>query len=184
MKENILKRKNVLITGGIIAAFIIVILLIFSACSKNNTNSLNTAENNEMTVGTKIKSEDITEFYYTEATSTNPPYFLRYRFYIENGKHIFYTEKREGDHFPLTEADITVSASKEISDEKWQEVFDCLSGGKVEKRKDDITSGGSGPWTYIYWNGDKSKYQEFSFETVEKRAHFEYICAELAESIN
>ena len=39
----------------------------------------------EKTVGRDIKIDDITEFYYTYSSSTNPPDYQRYRFYVEDG---------------------------------------------------------------------------------------------------
>ena len=64
--------------------------------------------NGSKIVGKNIKINDINDFYYTLDGSTNPPYFHRYRFYKEEGKYFFYHEKREGDHWPLTDGDITV----------------------------------------------------------------------------
>ena len=64
-------------------------------------------------VGATVKQKDVTEFYYTLSSSTNPPRFQRYRFYTAEGKYYFYHEKREGDHWPLREEDVTVSGTKE-----------------------------------------------------------------------
>ena len=59
--------------------------------------------NGPKTVGTDVKMPDITEFYFTYSSSTYPPEFQRYRFLVKNGAHLFHHEKREGDHWPLTE---------------------------------------------------------------------------------
>ena len=139
------------------------------------------AVKNELIVGKDIKKGDITDFYYTVDASTNPPHFQRYRFYAENGKCYFYHEKREGDHWPLTEEDATVKGTVELNTAQWDEFFSLLEGGTVIKRQVSTESGGSGPWTYLYWKKDLGEYQEFSFETLEKRGAFEEMCMKLAE---
>ena len=135
----------------------------------------------ELIVGKDIKESDITEFYYTISSSTNPPEYQRYRLYAENGKHYFYHEKREGDHWPLTEEDATVKGTFELTDEQWAEFFGLLEGGTVIKRQVSTDSGGRGPWLYLYWKNDKGEYQEFSFETWEKQGAFEELCEDLAK---
>lgn len=133
-------------------------------------------------VGETVKLKDVTDFYFTYSTSTNPPLFQRYRFYLEeNGKPVFYHEKREGDHWPLREGDITVSGSKELTDEQWAAFFECLRGGRVRKRRESAESGGRGPWTYLYWRGDYGKIQEFTFPSLEARRAFEDLCLALME---
>ncbi len=141
----------------------------------------NLLRSGEMTVGKKISVEDITEFYYTEASSTNPPNYQRYRFYVDNGKYMFYREKREGNSFPLTEKDISSTDTKELTEQEWSAFCNCIIGGKVSKRTENTESGNSGPWTYLYWKGDRSKYQEYEFESPEKAAEFEEMCKELSE---
>ena len=132
-------------------------------------------------VGTDVKIDDITEFYFTYDSSTNPPQFQRYRFSVKDGAYLFYHEKREGNHWPLREKDITVSGTKELSLEEWKTFFDYLKDGKVEKRKEHLESGGRGPWLFLYWKGDKSKIQEFSFANYGKQISFEKFCIKLKE---
>ena len=132
--------------------------------------------NGSKTVGKNIKIDDVNDFYYTVDASTNPPHFQRYRFYAENGKYYFYHEKREGDHWPLTGEDVTVSGTVELTNDQWQQFFDCINGGKVIKRQEHLESGGRGPWLYLYWKKDKGTIQEFSFESLEKRRAFEQLC--------
>ena len=134
----------------------------------------------EKTVGRDIKIDDITEFYYTYSSSTNPPDYQRYRFYVDDGKYMFYHEARKGDHWPLTEDDITVSGKVELTEEQWKAFFELLNNGKVKKREEHLESGDPGPWLYLYWNGDKSKYQKFSFASLAERSAFEELCEELA----
>ena len=132
------------------------------------------------TVGKDVKKEDVTDFYYTVDSSTNPPSFRRYRFYVEDGVRFFFHEKREGSHWPLTEQDRTVSGTVELTDEQWDAFFDCISGGTVKKRGEHTESGSAGPWLYLYWKNDRSKIQEYSFASHEKQTAFEALCLELA----
>ena len=134
-------------------------------------------------VGKGIEEDDIEYFYLTYDSSAYPPYFQRYVLYIEDGKHMFHQEKREGDVWPLTEDYITVEGTFELSDEQWDECFELLKGGKVKKRPDDVAdSGDSGPFLFLYWSGDKDKYQVFSFESYQKQKEYEELCIELSES--
>ncbi len=134
------------------------------------------------TVGKSIKVSEITEFYFTRASSANPPYYRRYRIYNDNGKYMLYHEKREGDAFPLTEKNITSSGSLELGEEEKRALFECLDGGTVKKRSENTESGDDGPWTYLYWTGDKGKYQAFTFASVDKKTEFESLCEELKNS--
>ena len=136
----------------------------------------------EMIVGKDIKIEDISDFYFTWSGSSYPPDFQRYRFYAEDGKHYFYHETREGDHWPLTEDDVTVSGTKELTEEEWTRFFELLQGSSVRKREDSGESGSNGPWLYLYWKGDRSKYQELSFPSWESRDVFEAYCIQLKET--
>ena len=135
--------------------------------------------NRTKTVGKNIKEDDFLEFYYTYSSTVNPPEFQRYRIYIENGKRMFYHEKREGDKVFLTEEDITVSGETELTSEEWTEFWDLISGGTVANRKENAAAGGGGPWLYLYWKGDRNKCQEFTFADPEKKADFEEFCVSL-----
>ncbi len=131
------------------------------------------------TVGKGIKTSDITEFWYTYSSSTNPPRFQRYRFYVDGDVWHFYHEKREGHHWPLTEADVTISGDVVLSQDQVALLFSCLDGGTVKARGESADSGNAGPWLYLYWKKDKSKYQEFSFSSYSNRLKFEEFCEEL-----
>lgn len=135
--------------------------------------------NGPKTVGTDVKMPDITEFYFTYSSSTYPPEFQRYRFLVKNGAHLFHHEKREGNHWPLTEKDITVTGTKELSQEEWQQFFNYLKKGKVEKRKEHLEDGGRGPWMFLYWKGDKGNIQEYSFPSWGAQKSFEEFCIKL-----
>ena len=49
----------------------------------------------EYTVGTDVRQADVTEFYYTYENINYNACYLRYRFYVEDGKYYFYHEARE-----------------------------------------------------------------------------------------
>lgn len=133
----------------------------------------------EKVVGKNISPDEITEFYYTYDSSTDPPEFQRYRFYIEDGTYLFYHETRKGDSWPLREDDITVSGTMELSEEEWEEFCSYLEGGHVRKREESLEDGDAGPWCYLYWKRDRSEYQEFSFASWEMQDLFEEFCLEL-----
>lgn len=137
------------------------------------------ADKKEYVVGKDIAMTEIKEFYYTIDASTNPPEFQRYRLSNKDGKYEFYHEKREGNTWPLKEKDITVSGTVELTKDQWQEFYGYLKDGKVTKRTDTATSGGRGPWLYLYWQKDKGSYQVFAFADYDKRQSFEQLCLKL-----
>ena len=135
-----------------------------------------------MTVGTDVSFADVTEFYYTYASSTYPPDCQRYHLFIQEGAFLFEHETREGDHFPLTEEDATVSGRKELTADEWREFLGYLSGGTVKAREESLDSGDDGPWLYLYWNGDNGVYQEYTFPSWQAEGAFESFCGDLGEN--
>jgi len=133
-------------------------------------------------VGEKIAFSDITEFYYTRAASSYPPDYQRYQFAVENGTCTLYHETRKGDHWPLTEEDITLSGTVTLTEQQKAEFFSLLEGGQVTKRKEQVSSGASGPWLYLYWKGDRGKEQVFSFRDYGVQTAFAEFCKELVET--
>ena len=129
--------------------------------------------------GNGCRLGDVTDFYYTYSTSTAPPHYQRYRFYVDGRKYLFYHETREGGGWPQTEKDITESGSRPLSKAEWAEFFECLKGGTVENRKEHLEDGDAGPWLFLYWKGDHGKCQEFSFASPAARFAFEELCARL-----
>lgn len=166
-------RDSILLMGFLLIAFI-VICIVFGGRIMDLVSG-------KKTVGKDVRSEDITDFYYTYSSSTYPPDYQRYRFYVEDGNCYFYHEKREGDHWPLTEEDITLSGTKELSAEEWNEFFAYLAGGMVQNRSDDAIDGDAGPWLYLYWKGDHGTMQEFTFASWEKEKEFEAYCLKMME---
>ena len=137
----------------------------------------------EYTVGTDIRQADVTEFYYTCENINYNASYLRYRFYAEDGKYYFYHEARErkDDYGPTTEADVTAKGTVELTEQQWAAFFDLLRDGTVVERGASAETGSRGPWLYLYWTGDKSEYQEFSFASLEKQGEFEDFCEGLAQ---
>ena len=135
-------------------------------------------------VGTDISAEDITDFYYTYENINYNAFYQRYRFYTEDGKHLFFHETRErkDDYGPATDKDTTMIGTFELTDEEWAAFFDFLKGGKVINRVESAESGDRGPWLYLYWKGDPSEYQQFSFESAGTVLAFEEFCATLRDS--
>ena len=133
------------------------------------------------TVGIDIAFEDITDLYYTYDASTAPPHYQRYRFYVEDGKHYFYHETREGGSWPQTEADITCSGTVELTEEQWTAFCDLLNGGTASRREEHLESGDAGPWLYIYWRGGETEGREFSFEQPGIVLAFEAFCTDIAD---
>ena len=130
-------------------------------------------------VGDDINYEDISDLYYTVAKSTNPPFYQRYRVFTVDGAHTFYHERREGDHWPLTENDAVDLGKVEMNEAEWSQFCQCVSGGKVTKRTAGAagaSDGSSGPGLYIYWGGDKNAYQVFTFANVDKAYDFRKFC--------
>lgn len=134
-------------------------------------------------VGKDIRIDDIEQFYFTRDSSAYPPYFQRYLFYSENGDHYFAHETREGDHWPLTEADVTVHGSRQLSDQEWETFYDYLRDGTVKKREEHLESGGDGPWLFLYWSNDKGEYQEFTFASYDRQRLFEEYCETISKTI-
>ena len=136
----------------------------------------------EYVVGKNIKFDDITEFYDTEENINYDAYYQRYLFYVKDGKYYFFHERRErnNDYGPCTEEDAVSKGTLELTDEQWQAFCDLIGDGIVKARKDNADSGDKGPWYYIYWKGDKSKYQVYSFASYEKEKDFGSYCKELS----
>lgn len=139
------------------------------------------SQKNAYVVGEDVLEQEFTEFYFTRSGSTFPPYYQRFRFFAEDGKHYMYHEKREGDTWPLTEKHITVSGTIELSDEQWQTFWNYIKGGTVQSRVENLEDGGDGPWMYLYWLRDPSDFQEFRFDDYNKVLGFEDFCYGLIE---
>ena len=167
-KSKIRKGLDIVIVG-ICIVMTVAIAIFFLALRENKVRI----------VGRDIAAEDITEFVYTRSSSSYPPEYQRYHFYLKEGKYQSYFEKREGLTWPLRESDITCSSSIDLSDEEWGEFLNYMNSGEVRKRTPDIEAGGSAPCLYLYWKDDEAKYQEFSFASLKEQQAFESFCSQL-----
>lgn len=174
---EIIMKKAFIILAGLL---LIVILVSFVSGEETEKVSL---FRKEMTVGTDICIDDITDFYYTKENINYGAFYQRYRFYEEDGRHLFFHETRErkNDYGPCTEKDTTLTGTVELSEEQWSQFFDLLRGGTVIARGDSAESGSTGPWLYLYWKDDKSKYQQFAFGSYGIQNDFEQFCLALAK---
>ena len=170
-----MRRIILFITG-------IMFLAMLTGCSANEEAGEMSLLSKKMIVGTNIAFEDITDFYYTEENINYNAHYQRYRFYVEDGKHLFFHETRErkNDYGPCTEEDTVQIGTIELSDDQWSEFTALVNGGTVTAREDSADSGSSGPWLYLYWTNDKSKYQQYSFESYGTEVKFEEFCRMLA----
>lgn len=161
---------------GLLAALAILLAALTTGCSAMFKK--------EKIVGKDIPADQITEFVYTYENINYDAVFLRYRFTVEDKKSLFSYEKRErpGDYGPATEKDVVAKSERALTPEEWEQVLSLLSGGAVVKREESAESGSSGPWTYLYWRGDRGEYQQYAFASFDARTAFEGFCATLAES--
>ena len=133
-----------------------------------------------MIVGEDIPSGEITEFWYTYSSSSFPPYYLRYYLYTENGEKYLFHEAREGDDWPLGEEYNTVSGTVQLTAGEWDNLMDCLKGGDVSERSDEILDGDAGPWWYLNWSSHEGDLLEYRFADLGRQRAFEEQCSELA----
>ena len=163
-----------------------ILIALFSGCGATEDPKEDSAEKplpaKNMTVGEDIQITDITEFYYTEENINYDAYYQRYKFYVEDGKHMFFHETRErkNDYGPCTEEDTTLIGTIELTDEQWAAFTDLVSGGTVKAREDSADAGGSGPWLFLYWTNDEGTFQVFSFDSYGTEVKFEEFCLSLA----
>ena len=77
------------IVCGIVLLAVLAVLLFTGAFSGG-----------ERVVGKNISPGDVTEFYYTLSSSTNPPQYQRYRFTAQDGEYRFSTRPGRGTTGP------------------------------------------------------------------------------------
>ena len=182
MKEFLKKSSLIL--------FAISFFVLLSGCGRDIGHDSGNADNKSdrnnkgsIIVGEDIKEDDIGEFYYTIENINLDAYYIRYRFYTDDGKHMFFFEERlrPDDYGPTTEKDTIAKTEFEISNKVWLSFYDTITGGTVCERDDDPEDGDNGPWTYLYWSGDGDKYQKYSFGSQSSRKEFEQLCEKLVE---
>ncbi|MCR4684399.1 MAG: hypothetical protein K5649_02940 [Lachnospiraceae bacterium] len=159
----------------------LMIILLPAGCGVKEDPADNPVPGNDMIVGKDIQTEEITEFYYTEENINYDAFYQRYKFYVEDGKHMFFHETRErkDDYGPCTEEDTTLIGTIELTDDQWGEFADLVTGGTVKAREDSADAGGSGPWLFLYWTNDEGTLQQFSFDSYGTEVKFEEFCLSL-----
>lgn len=131
------------------------------------------------TVGKQVPASAVTEFYWTYDHLEYPASYLRYRLFTEDGAYYFFYDKREKQGYgPTTEADRTACGTVALTETQWQQALQLFDGGTVQARTESVTTGGSGPWQYLYWNGDRGKEQVFTFADAAAAAAFTALCEE------
>ena len=181
--SDVIKNHSVSLVRKLLPVITGMILcMALGACGEKEDTEVSLL-NKDKIVGTDIVYDDITDFYYTEENINFDAYYQRYRIYVENGKHMFFHETRErkNEYGPCTEDDTTLIGSIELSDDQWVQFCDLVKGGKVRAREDSADSGGTGPWLFLYWKNDKSKYQQFAFESYGRETEFEKYCVSLVK---
>ncbi len=166
---------------SVIAGLLLGVML--TACGVGEDTGDMRLFSKNMIVGKDIMSDDITDFYFTEENINYNACYQRYRFYMEDGKHFFFHETRErkNDYGPCTEEDTTRTGTIELSDEQWSQFYSLVEGGIVKVRGESDEAGDTGPWLYLYWTNDKSKYQKFTFASYAEGQSFVEYCISLAE---
>lgn len=154
-------------------------MLLLAACLVSGAASAAGA----LAVGRDIPADDITEFVHTRENINYGAYFLRYRYYAEEGKHFFQHQKRERkDYGPCTEADTVRAGTVLLSDSEWSSFVSLIEQGSVQKRRESTTTGDSGPWSYLYWKNDRGVIQEYKFADYGALKSFEEFSEKLIES--
>ena len=126
-----MRRPLLIITG-------LMIIAMLAGCTAKEEAEGMSLFSGEMIVGTDIALEDITDFYFTKENINYNACYQRYRFYVEDGKHLFFHETRErkDDYGPCTEEDTVQIGTIELSDDQWAEFTALVQGGTVTERKD------------------------------------------------
>ncbi len=161
-------------------ALCILMGLLAAGCKEEELDMGNAGS---LIVGRDIAEEQITEFYYTYENINYNAFYQRYRFYIEDGKYMFFHETRErpDDYGPASEKDRTSYGTFELTEEEWEKLFGFLKDGTVKEREESLEDGDSGPWTYLYWDKDGSVYQEYTFPSPAERRGFTAFCESLEQ---
>ncbi len=162
----------------IVSFFFVLLLPLTFVCLHRSARG---EVSDDITVGTELSLEDITDFYYTYDAPLAMSRYQRYRFYVEDGKHFFYHETREGGAWPLTEEYISDSGMVELNDGQWDTFCSYLAGGTARKREESLDTGDAGPWLFIYWNGGEKEGREFYFENSGTVLAFEAFCESVRE---
>ena len=177
-------NKNIYKIGVLLGA-VLSMLALFGCAGRERVGEVVDSPVNKSgkIVGVDIAQSEINEFYYTVENINYDAFYQRYRFYKEDGRHMFFHETRErkDDYGPAGEEDRTAIGTIELTGEQWNAFYDLIEGGSVTRRQDSAESGDSGPWLYLYWTGDGNEEQVFKFASYDKEKAFVEFCESLRD---
>ena len=163
------------------------VVLLFIVCALAGTvlAACQTEEGPVMDDPKDLRLEEVVDFYYTYNCVGYNAKYQRYRFYIEDGKYMFFYETRgtEDDYGWNTEDDIITSGTVELTAEDWTTFLGFLENGSVREPEESLEDGDAGPWMFIYYPGEGDPVRmEYLFATPGDRTAFEEYCAALAQT--
>lgn len=170
------------------AAACLIAGLLLCGCSEtgqaHQTDTVNDVLSVRLSDGTEFKDSDILEFYYTYDRSGYNAEYQRYRFYSENGKHMFDHDHRQirNDYGFAYEARPDRKGTFALKDDEWEEFCGFLQDGEISQRNDEPLDGDSGPWMYLYLDGYDSEGLVFAFASADTQLSFEEFCDSLADA--
>ena len=170
----------------IVAICIVTLMLLVSCGSKDNGGSdfEPVTQKTDKIAGSKVSVADVVDFYYTYSWIGYNAEYLRYRFYVEDGKCMFMHDARkvEDDYGPASEEHRTSYGIKELSQEEWDRFLDLIKVGSINNPKEHTETGDSGPWLYLYYSkGNDVERMEFNFNSLGDRSDFVEFCESLAQ---
>ena len=170
----------------VIIAVCVAALLLFVSCgSKDSTSGVvePVTQKTDKIAGSKVSAADVVDFYYTYEWIGYNAEYQRYRFYVEDGKRMFFHESRkvEEDYGPATEKNTTAIGTIELDQEEWDKFLDLIKEGKIHKPEESTSTGDSGPWMYLYHvKGKDINRMAYEFGSYGEKLEFEEFCKSLA----
>ena len=160
-----------------IALLLCFLLLALCACQNSGTPA-GKAEEGEITM------DGFKEFYYTYDNINYNAFYQRYYFYVKDGKHMFFHDRREvkDDYGPAEEKDRTRFGEFELTEKEWEQFAAFLQKGIANDRSDKVIDGDDGPWMFLYRENYDPAGQEFRFDSYDTQKEFEKFCDKLADS--
>ena len=171
----------------ILVICVFTVLLLVSCGSKDNNVSEDTGvitEKTDKISGSKVSVADVVDFYYTYEWIGYNAEYLRYRFYVEDGKRMFFYDARKvnDDYGPAGEKDRTSFGTKELTQKQWDQFLDIIKEGSINDPKEHTEIGDSGPWMYLYYTkGNDVKRMEYDFASLGNKTDFVDFCESLAK---
>lgn len=139
----------------------------------------------EVELSDETGMDEIVDFYHTYEWDGFNAEYQRYRFYVEDGRHMFFHETRKvhNTYGPATEKDVTAKGTRELTEEEWRNFLAFLDCGKLSKPEESVLDGDSGPWLYAY-RQEKNGVVRYAFDFTPRDGllAFEDFCEGLAKS--